>query len=178
MSAEGMLKCVIVALGAAAPALGAAEGALRANGAAAAQFEAIKKLAGEWSKADEAGQPAGPVVSSIRVTAGGSAVQETLFPGTEREMVTLYHLDRGELVLTHYCMLGNQPRMRAEPGEDAGPIEFKCAGGGNLQSEDDKHMHHLRIKRVDDDHLEADWTLHEQGKPVKTVELRLVRKDG
>ena len=33
-------------------------------------------------------------------------------------MMTMYHADKTGLMLTHYCKLGNQPRMRADrPGE-------------------------------------------------------------
>src|SRR5579883_3440161 len=89
------------------------------NPAGAAGFESLKKLAGDWVQIGKDGKPAGPVVSSIRVTSAGTAVEETLFPGTAHEMVTMYHLDGGELVLTHYCALGNQPHMRLTPESKA-----------------------------------------------------------
>ena len=38
-------------------------------------------------------------------------------------MLTLYHRDGNRLVLTHYCMAGNQPRMQAKPF-DAGANEL------------------------------------------------------
>ena len=41
------------------------------------------------------------------------------FPGTGHAMTTVYHLDGRDLVLTHYCMGGNQPRMRAKTTEGA-----------------------------------------------------------
>ena len=33
-------------------------------------------------------------------------------PDTPAETVTTYHLDGDALMLTHYCGLGNQPRLR------------------------------------------------------------------
>src|SRR6516165_9346322 len=57
------------------------------------QFAALKQLAGDWVEIGKDGRPTEKVISSMRVTAGGTAVQETLFPGTEKEMVTMYHLD-------------------------------------------------------------------------------------
>src|SRR6516165_1621351 len=86
----------------------------KAKPANAQRLEALKGLAGDWVEVGKDGKPTDRVVSSIRVTSAGSAVLETLFPGTDHEMVTLYHLDGAELILTHYCMMGNQPRMRAE----------------------------------------------------------------
>jgi len=103
----------------------------------AQRFEVLKKLAGDWVEAGKDGKPTDKLVSSIRVTSRGTAIHETLFPGTENEMVTMYHLDGDNLVLTHYCKLGNQPRMRAEPAKEANKIEFKHIGGTNLKSEDE-----------------------------------------
>src|SRR5215216_3565491 len=95
-------------------------------------LERIKKLAGTWVEADKDGKPTDKVVSVIKVTAGGSAVQETLFPGQPMEMVSVYHMDKNDLVMTHYCVLGNQPRMKAEPGPKPNQIRWVFAGGTNL----------------------------------------------
>ena len=89
-----------------------------ATGAAApAALERLKALAGEWVAAED-GEMAkkGDLVARYAVTAAGSAVVETVFPGSAHEMVTVYHADGPDLVLTHYCMEGNQPRMRARDG--------------------------------------------------------------
>ena len=50
-----------------------------------AGLEKMKKLAGTWVAADKDGKPTDQVVSIIKVTAGGSAVHETLFPGQPQE---------------------------------------------------------------------------------------------
>src|SRR4051812_1306547 len=68
-------------------------------------LERLKKLAGRWGAADESGKPTDKVVSVIKVTAAGSAVQETLFPGEPMEMVSFYHRDGADVVMTHYCAL-------------------------------------------------------------------------
>src|SRR5215471_12586124 len=68
-------------------------------------LEKLKKLAGTWVEADKDGKPTDKVVSVVKVSAGGSAVQETFFPGQPMEMVSVYHLDKGDLVMTHYCVL-------------------------------------------------------------------------
>src|SRR5687767_10130795 len=78
-------------------------------------LEKMKKLAGTWVAADKDGKPTDQVVSIIKVTAGGSAVHETLFPGQPHEMISVYTADGPDLVMTHYCVLGNQPRMKADP---------------------------------------------------------------
>ena len=37
------------------------------------------------------------------------------FPGQPMEMLSIYHQDKGDLLMTHYCILGNQPKMKADP---------------------------------------------------------------
>jgi hypothetical protein len=141
----------------------------------AQRLEALKKLAGDWVAVDKDGKPTDKVVSSIRVTSGGSAVQETLFPGTEKEMVTMYHLDGADLVLTHYCMLGNQPRLRAEPGTDVNTIVFKFVSSTNLKSTDDHHMNQATLTLDGKDRFTAEWSSCKDGKPCHNVKLDLVR---
>src|SRR6266404_4690335 len=97
-----------------------------------ASLEKMKKLAGTWLAADKDGKPTDQVVSIIKVTAGGSAVHETLFPGQPHEMVSIYTVDGPDLVMTHYCVLGNQPCMKADPKSPANQIVFQFTGGGNL----------------------------------------------
>ena len=72
----------------------------------------------------------------IKVTAAGSAVHETIFPGTGHEMVSMYHADGKDLIMTHYCALGNQPRMKLDPKSsvDKGEFRFKFAGGSNIDA--------------------------------------------
>src|SRR5262245_37313836 len=82
-------------------------------------LEKMKKLAGTWLLADEKGEPTDQIASVIKVTAGGSVVHETLFPGQTQEMVSVYTVDGLDLVMTHYCVLGNQPRMKADPKSPA-----------------------------------------------------------
>jgi hypothetical protein len=142
----------------------------------AQHFDSLKALAGDWVEADENGKPTDKLVSSFRVTAGGSAVEETIFPGSDHEMITMYHLDGDDLVLTHYCMLGNQPRMKAEPNADPRRIAFKFAGCTNLKSNDDQHMHQATFTFQDNDHFQAEWVSNKDGKECHQVVLNLVRK--
>ena len=141
-------------------------------------LEKMKKLAGTWVMADKDGKPTDKVVSVIKVTAGGSAVHETIFPGQPMEMVSLYHLDGNDLIMTHYCMLGNQPRMKADPKPPSNQIVFRFAGGTNLDPAKDKHMHEATLTIVSDDRIEVNGTGWENGAPAKEMccGLKLVRK--
>jgi hypothetical protein len=141
-------------------------------------LERMKKLAGTWVEADKNGKPTDKVVSMVKVTAGGSVVQETLFPGSPMEMVSMYHCDGADLVMTHYCMLGNQPHMKADLHSPANQLCFKFAGGSNLDPAKDKHMHEGTLTFIDDDHIEYSGVCWEGGKLAKGHEcaMKLVRK--
>jgi hypothetical protein len=141
-------------------------------------LERLKKLAGTWVMADKDGKPTDQVVSVVRVTAGGTAVHETLFPGKPHEMVSVYHRDGADLVMTHFCMLGNQPRMKADPKSPANQIRWQFAGGSNLDPAKDKHMHEGTLTFIDDDHIEFSGVCWEGGKPARgpSCQMKLVRK--
>jgi len=143
-----------------------------------AGLEKMKKLVGTWVAADKDGKPTEQVVSVIKLTAGGSAVHETIFPDQPHEMVSLYTVDGSDLVMTHYCMLGNQPRMKADPKSAANQIKFDFAGGGNLDPKKDKHMHAATLTIVDPDHIELEGIGWENGAPAKDMcqGMKLIRK--
>lgn len=143
---------------------------------AAAQLERLKALAGTWTgKAGPAGSPGQGAVVTWRVTGGGSAVVETIFPGTPHEMVTVYHLDGDALLLTHYCAAGNQPTMRALPSRDPSVIAFDFLRGSNMKP-GDVHMHSARIVLAGADRLESEWTTWRDGKPAGTMKFALARQ--
>lgn len=143
-----------------------------------AGFEQVKSLVGTWVEADKDGKPTDTVVSVVKLTGGGSVVHETFFPGQPMEMVSVYHLDKGELVMTHYCALGNQPKLKADPKSATGSITWVFVGGTNLDPAKDKHMHGSTVKFVDADHIEVTGEAWDGGKPCKECcgTMKLVRK--
>jgi len=166
-----MVKRISVLAVAALVTLVAPLGAFAAD-TATARFDKLKALAGDWT----ASGGDGSVVVTYRVTAGGSAVIETLFPGAEHEMVTLYTMDKGDVVLTHYCAEGNQPHMKAVRDGDASAIVFKFDGGGNMKSSKDGHMHEATFAFGDADHVKSNWIYYKDGKPGENKGFDLVRK--
>jgi hypothetical protein len=141
-------------------------------------LEKLKKLAGEWVAEDADGKPTNTLVSVFKVTAAGSAVQETIFPGQPHEMMSVYHLDGKDLLMTHYCAAGNQPRMKLDPKGKDNELKFSFVSGTNLDPAKDMHMHEGSITLIDDDHIQWTWVGYMEGKPVKDhhVSLKLVRK--
>jgi hypothetical protein len=143
--------------------------------AGSAQFERMKRLAGSWEGTSDMAKPGEKVRVEYRLTAGDSAVIETLFPGTGDEMVSVYTDRGGRLVMTHYCMLRNQPHMILTKA-DVRTIEMTFAPGGNdINPEKEKHMHGVRISFTDSNHIVQKWVLYDNGKASGGVTLQLAR---
>jgi hypothetical protein len=136
----------------------------------------LAQLEGRWCMADPE-KVYGPRMAEYRVTASGTAVVETLFPGSEHEMVSVYTKDKktGALLMTHYCGLGNQPRMRSTGIPVDGKLRFEFVDGGNMASRDELHMDSLVLTITDKDHIRHEWSLYKDGKVVDTKVFDLVR---
>ena len=138
-------------------------------------YERMKQLVGVWEGTSNMGKEGQKVRVEYRLTAGGSAIVETLFPGTSDEMISVYYDDsKGRLSMTHYCMLQNHPHMKLlKAGADK--LDFMFAGGTGIDPKKDTHMHALTISFVDKDHIVQNWTLFEDGKEKEVTRLNLSR---
>lgn len=77
----------------------------------AAAFEKLKALAGTWSATMLT--PDGEKTTVVyRVTGNGSVVMETMFAGSDHEMINMYTLEGDSVIATHYCSAGNQPVLK------------------------------------------------------------------
>ena len=147
-------------------ALAAAGRAAEADGApdARAAFERLKQLAGTWQST----APGKPATTRFEVIAGGSAILEKYSDpnmADGHEMVTLYHLDGDRLLLTHYCMAKNQPRLRLTAYDPAtGDLRFEFLDATNLPSADAGHMHRARYTVQSADRFTTQWDFVENGK--------------
>lgn len=133
-------------------------------------FDAMKALEGNWdgtvvvAEHPEMNNWKGHI--SFKVTSMGNAlVHEMSGEGRPDHPVTMFYLDSGRLLLTHYCDAGNRPRMAGKLSADGKTVEFEfidVAGGTEYG-----HMHHAVFTLVDANHHIEDWTYMEPGdKPV------------
>jgi len=126
-------------------------------------FERLKATEGVWEGRSTKGWVERTVIKTI---AGGSCVMSTSFDAHPNEsMVTMYHLDGEHLMLTHYCVAGNQPRMRAtEISPDGSRIVFTFLDGTNLPSRDRGHMDQAIFRFESPDCFTSRWTWYQNGK--------------
>jgi hypothetical protein len=139
-----------------------------------AAFARLKALVGEWKGAD----PAKGERLTYELIAGGTSLVERESGEGRPVMMTVYHLDGKRLLLTHYCMAGNQPRMEArEFDAGTGRLRFDFLDGTGMSGKDAGHMHSAILHLVDADHLGAEWQFYEGGKPTmkETSEYTRVR---
>lgn len=144
------------------------------TGGPADAFARLKSLEGKWEALDEKGDV--KMHATYETVAGGTALVERLYP-TEPghgDMVTIYHRDGDDLLLTHYCTAGNQPTMVASEVDDR--ITFRFKGATNLASPSDGHMDGLRVTIRDRDHFVQDWSWKEGGEiKANHLEYRRIR---
>lgn len=144
---------------------------------AGAAFARLKGLAGEW-KVEETmgGHPAHPGKVSYRVTANGSVVMETLFPGTDHEMISMYHLDGDDLRLTHYCAAKNQPHLKLDKSASTpDALVFAFDGGTGFDPAKDFHMHSGRVVFRDGGRIESEWDGYHGPRKMHTAKFSLSR---
>jgi hypothetical protein len=138
----------------------------------AAAFARLKTLVGVW----EADLPDGKARLTYELTGGGSALVERESEDKMPSMMTVYHLDGDRLILTHYCMAGNQPRMLARGiNPETGEIQFQFLDVTNLSSPGAGHMHNARLRLIDDKHLDSEWQFYEKGAPKMTESAHYTR---
>lgn len=178
MKIRALLSMAVIVVAAATIATAYADETAPAKASAAtavAQFEQLRTLAGEWRGTGTHGEEVMDAIISYRITAAGSVVMETMAAGTEFEMITMYHLDGDNLMLTHYCALKNQPRMKATPSSDTSKIAFTYLDGTNMVSDDVPHMHSVTFDFLGEDQIKTAWSMHADGVEQSQAKFSLKR---
>jgi hypothetical protein len=144
---------------------------------ASSAFEFLKTLAGNWERVGDDHDHGGESKAVIfKVTAAGSSVMETIFPGESSEMISMYHKDGDSLLLTHYCALQNAPIMKFQKSDRPGEIKFVFHGGTNFDPKTDTHVHEGVMRIKDANTIESNFVAYSDGKPGATPKGVLKRK--
>ncbi|EKD42754.1 MAG: hypothetical protein ACD_73C00032G0002 [uncultured bacterium] len=137
-------------------------------------FDLLKSLSGTWKGTWVVGDRKQPMQVKYRVTSGGTAVEETIFPNTPQEMVSVYTLRDGKVHMTHYCMLGNQPHM-IETDSDAHHLRMKFTKTPGINPKKDSYMGGLNLIKKDDHHIIYSGDGFKEGKPQPCNEMVLTK---
>ena len=88
----------------------------------------------------------------------------------KEDMITMFNLDGpGRLLMTHYCAVGNEPRMEASASPDGKVITFNYVDATNLASPDAAHMHRMVLTLIDENHHTEEWMFVDHGKEHKEL---------
>jgi hypothetical protein len=137
-------------------------------------WEKLKSLVGTW----EGHEGSQPVSVTYTLVSNGTSLMESLNGEHDMNMITMYAPDGDAIVATHYCAMGNQPRMRAAGTGtgDAPPtkVDFQFVDATNVK-DGETVMRRLVVTFQDADHFQQAWTSRSDGKE-QTADFVYVRK--
>jgi hypothetical protein len=136
-----------------------------------ATWDRLRSLVGEWEGQYSEGFTARV---SYRLVSNGTALLETLESAHDDQMVTLYHRDGSTLLMTHYCSMGNQTRMRSR-GLEGVRLVFAYVDTSNVKDKDELVMSGLALSFPGPDLLVHEWTSRE-GSREQTGRFEFSRK--
>lgn len=158
-------------------------------------YDWLKKLEGQWSLSaadiQEGGTKTHPsvlhllgtnkVAMEFKLVGRGSTVQEDLLPGTERQMVTMYHCKDAScsaVKATHYCAKRNQPEFLASLESSPRELRFDCDMSTELCQSWDGHIHRITHQLSDDGgHLRAVYSNYLNGEHTSDTVFHFDRKE-
>jgi hypothetical protein len=159
-------------------------------------YKTLTLLDGDWMLAPADAQEGGatkkgPAVKfigtdataiSFKVIGKGSTIQESLLPGTEKEMATMYHCndfkDCSQLQATHYCAKQNQPELVLDMGNSNDRvIVMNCDMNTPICNAAEGHVHGIKHElSQDSNHLTTTYTIYSNGKFEKDSIYHFDRK--
>ena len=132
------IVCALLALGSVAVSPGLAK-----DLGPAEVFEDLKKLAGEGKGTTAEG---GAEKVSYRLMAADTVLLEEWVLSSGRQALTVYHRDGDDLIATHYCPRGNQPRLKLASASTEKGFFFEFVSATNLPEADAPHQHRFEIR--------------------------------
>jgi len=120
-------------------------------------FDQLKTLVGSWEGKASDGKTVQVV---FRQTSAGSALLSEI--SGHEDMITMFHRDGDRLMATHYCAVGNQPRMVGSMSPDGKAFSFNFLDATNVLPSQPGHMQHLILTVADADHHTENWEFIEQ----------------
>ncbi len=111
-----------------------------------------------------------------RTISGGTAVEERIFADSPKEMITVYHGngDNG-ILLTHYCMLGNQPRLQLE-NTNGKTFDFQFVDGVGIDRGKTGHMGGMKMTILGENIIQQEWAYYEDGEVKSISKFTFARK--
>jgi hypothetical protein len=84
-------------------------------------------------------------------------------------------MDHGDLKMTHYCMLANQPTMKLTSDGD-NKLVFNMVSFTGMKNRKQPHMGQLTIAWKDSKHITERWVMYDNKREKKVTVLNLTKK--
>jgi len=139
--------------------------------AGAAAFDTFKALQGVWAIQSN-GKPL-----TIEMTYDVGSKESIITEHFGKELSVFYR-DGKDLLMTHFCNAGNQPRLRLRANSPLGRYEFEMFDITNLPNPSTAHVQRIIYTIADDQHLELEtvWKNAETESSEKYTLTRIVNK--
>jgi len=131
-------------------------------------FKILSSLSGTWVEVNDLTSEA-----IIKMDSGDTIITES-FSG----MLNIIHMDLGKLILTHYCMAGNQPKFELKEVKEleAGTyLDFALVSVGNLLP-NQGHISDVDYLLQKDGSVKEFWAWKQPSGMVQNMEFQLQRK--
>lgn len=139
-----------------------------ASGSTDSVFESLKALKGKWSIQSE-GKPI-----PVKMTYDDGSKDSIITEQFGKELSVFYH-DGNDLLMTHFCNVGNQPRLKLATNSAPGLIEFETFDVTNLKDKSSPHVQKIIYKIIDakNFNLEIIW---KKGVALDSEKYSLIRE--
>ena len=129
---------------------------------ATTQFDQLKALAGDWVAKLPDGTTMNLTYTSI---SGGTAVMEVLNLPNGTDMRSIYHQNGDNIMMTHYCESGTQPRLQSNSSTDSTALALSFVDVTNVPvPEKSAYLYKVVFHFKDNDSFSQDVTWMVQGK--------------
>jgi hypothetical protein len=142
-----------------------------ASADAGAAFDAFKGLQGAWAI-----QSNGKPFAIEMVYDAGS--KESIITEHFGKELSVFYRDGKDLLMTHFCNVGNQPRLRLKANGPPGRYEFEMFDITNLPNPPAAHVQRIIYTIADDNHLDLEivWKNPETESSERYTLTRILKK--
>ncbi len=127
------------------------------------RFEILGTLAGSWSLADPVKEAQKAFRIDLRPISKSSALVETFGNPAKQLTQTVYHRHGQQIMATHYCAQGNQPRLVMDASSTPTRLSFNFLDVTNLASPAASHLVKIEFRLLGPDLLERRETYSAAG---------------
>ncbi len=131
-------------------------------------------LVGVWKISEPATEEQKTFQLKYHLISRDSVLVETYGNPAKQTTATVYHRDGKNLMATHYCARGNQPRLTASPLSGEKNIEFNFKDITNLNNKNDPHMVRMKFTFLDKNRFQREEVYLVNGKEELST-MALVR---